>query len=254
MQINSFSLSDQTALVTGATSGIGRAIAIGLAQADAKVIVVGRNKQALEAIDRLALQNNLAIHSICWDLLDAQSLAALVVQAVAVYGDLSILVNAAGVNLREPAADISIESWNLTVKLNLSVPFFLAREIVPFMKKNNAGKIINIASLQSRRAFANSMAYGASKGGVDQLTRAMAQEWSPYGICCNAIAPGFFPTALTAQLFEDKAKRALLAHQTALGRNGELDDLIGPAVFLASKASDYITGQTLFVDGGFSAQ
>jgi gluconate 5-dehydrogenase/2-deoxy-D-gluconate 3-dehydrogenase len=122
------------------------------------------------------------------------------------------------------------------------------------MRPKGWGKIVNIASLQSVRAFPNSMPYGASKGGVAQLTRAMAEDWSQHGIGCNAIAPGFFPTELTATLFEDEKKSQALAKQTAIGRNGLLEDIHGPTIFLCSPASDYVTGQVLFVDGGFSAK
>jgi gluconate 5-dehydrogenase len=122
------------------------------------------------------------------------------------------------------------------------------------MKAQGWGRVLNIASLQSYRAFANGVAYGAAKGGIVQLTRAMAEEWSRFGINCNAIAPGFFPTALTAPVFGDPARAQDMAARTAIGRNGELADLQGAAVFLCSPASDYITGQTLAVDGGFTAK
>ena len=157
-------------------------------------------------------------------------------------------------NLREPPEAITRESWNLTLDLNLAVPFFLARALVPGMRAAGYGRIVNVASLQSRRAFPNGLAYGASKGGIVQLTRAMAEAWSRDGITANAIAPGFFPTDLTAPLFSDPERAAWAAESTAIGRNGEPADLAGAAVFLASPASAYITGQTLHVDGGFSAR
>ena len=167
---------------------------------------------------------------------------------------MDILCNTAGINLREPASEITAESWHRTLYLNLTVPFFLARELLPHLRHGGGGKIINIASLQSERAFPNSAAYGASKGGVAQLTRAMAEAWSAEGVCCNAIGPGFFPTALTSAVFEDSEVAAKNASQTAIGRNGELQDLDGITVFLASGASDYITGQVIYVDGGFTAK
>ena len=149
---------------------------------------------------------------------------------------------------------MSFESWDLTLELHLAAPFFLARALVPAMEARGWGKIINIASLQSSRAFPDSLPYGAAKGGVVQLTRAMAEVWSRHGITVNAIAPGFFPTELTAPVFADPARAARNAAQTMIGRNGELRDLAGPTLFLASPASDYVTGQTLYVDGGFSAR
>ena len=156
--------------------------------------------------------------------------------------------------MREPVETVSIESWDSTLNLNLSVPFFFTREFVPEMRERNYGRVINIASLQSTRAFPNGMAYGASKGGICQLTRAMAEAWSRYGICCNAIAPGFFPTELTASVFDDNDKREWAAMQTTIGRNGRMDDLLGVTVFFASEACSYITGQTLAIDGGFTAR
>ena len=155
-------------------------------------------------------------------------------------------------NFREPADTISRASWDATIALNLSVPFFLARALLA--RFTGAGAILNIASLQSERAFASGMAYGASKGGVAQLTRAMAEAWGGRGVRANALAPGFFPTELTQAVFADPALAARHAAQTCLGRNGELDDLIGPAVFLCSPAAAYVTGQMLYVDGGFTAR
>jgi gluconate 5-dehydrogenase/2-deoxy-D-gluconate 3-dehydrogenase len=156
--------------------------------------------------------------------------------------------------LREDVDTVSIDSWDATLNLNLSVPFFFTREFVPEMRSNNYGRVINIASLQSTRAFPNSLPYGASKGGICQLTRAMAEAWSRFGICCNALAPGFFPTELTAPVFSDPDSRARAAQQTAIGRNGELEDLAGATIFLASPAAAYITGQMLAIDGGFTAK
>ena len=145
------------------------------------------------------------------------------------------------------------EGWNQTVQLNLTVPFFLAQALVPGMRNKGAGNIINIASLQSYRAFTNGIAYGASKGGVTQLTRAMAEAWSRDGITANAIAPGFFPTELTAAVFGDADLSAHHAAATAIGRNGEMSDLDGITVFLASRGSSYITGQVIGAEGGYLA-
>jgi NAD(P)-dependent dehydrogenase (short-subunit alcohol dehydrogenase family) len=175
-------------------------------------------------------------------------------QAAEPFGAPDILVNAAGINTRQPADEVTPEGWDLTLDLNLRTPFFLAKALVPAMKQKGWGRILNIASLQSRRAFAGGIAYGASKGGIEQLTRAMAEAWSSHGINANALAPGFFPTALTGPVFADKEKAAANAAQTCIGRNGELDDIVGPALFFCSDQSAYVTGQTLFVDGGFTAK
>ena len=156
--------------------------------------------------------------------------------------------------MRQPADEITPESWDETLDLNLKAPFFLARALVEPMRAKGWGRIINIASLQSARAFENGLAYGTSKGGIAQLTRAMAEAWSRHGINSNALAPGFFPTDLTGAVFADTARVEKLAAQTAIGRNGNLTDLAGPALFLASPASNYVTGQVLYVDGGFTAK
>jgi NAD(P)-dependent dehydrogenase (short-subunit alcohol dehydrogenase family) len=165
-----------------------------------------------------------------------------------------ILVNAAGVNLREPFQTVTPAAWKTQIHLHLSAPFFLTQALAPKMAERGWGRIINIASLQSYRAFGNSAPYGAGKGGVVQLTRAIAQEWSSKGITCNAIGPGFFPTQLTAPVFANPAAALKNADQTCIGRNGELTDLYGLSVFLASDASSYITGQTIMIDGGFTAK
>jgi len=249
-----FSLRGKVALVTGATSGIGRRQALTLAKAGAAVVLLGRRSAQLQA-----LQAEINTHSgqaaiLPADLNQRDQLAEIAQQAANAFGPIDILINAAGINLRQAAEDISLESWDATINLNLAVPFFLARECIPAMIAKGWGRVINIASLQSSRAFANSMAYGASKGGVAQLTRAMAQAWSPQGIGCNAIAPGFFPTELTAPVYQDPALLNKLATQTAIGRNGQLSDLDGLTVFLAAPASDYITGQVIYLDGGFTAK
>jgi gluconate 5-dehydrogenase len=165
-----------------------------------------------------------------------------------------ILVNAAGINLRQPFMDVTADAFDLHMALHLRAPFLLTQVLAPRMAANGYGRVINLASLQSTRAFPNSAPYGAGKGGIVQLTRAIAEEWSRHGVTCNAIAPGFFPTPLTAPVFNDPERAAKNAAQTAIGRNGALDDLTGATVFLASAASAYITGQTLAVDGGFTAK
>ncbi|HMB75358.1 MAG TPA: SDR family oxidoreductase [Kiloniellaceae bacterium] len=244
-----FSLEGHTALITGGGSGIGQAIAEALSDAGAAILLAGRRLERLEA----ALGSRTgACHTA--DVATPDGVAALSAWALQRNQPPAVLVNAAGINLRQPAGDITPESWDRTLDLNLKTPFFLAQALVPAMREKGWGRIINIASLQSERAFENGMAYGASKGGITQLTRAMAEAWSRYGINANAIGPGFFPTDLTQTVFDDDARAEKLAAQTAIGRNGNLADLAGPAVFLASPASDYVTGQVLYVDGGFTAK
>ena len=253
-----FELNGRVALVTGGSSGIGRAIAYHLARAGATVVhaALPREEEALkEAVKEV---ESLGVSAACetCDVSNLDELPGLVERASSHFGSPDILVNAAGVNLREPWEKVSPESWNTTITINLTAPFFLARLLVPSMRSKGWGKIINIGSLQSVRAFPNSVPYGASKGGVLQLTRAMAEAWSKdqSGITCNAIGPGFFKTGLTAPLYDDQKVIDALARQTIIGRNGEMSDLAGLIVFLSSRASDYITGQMIFLDGGWSAK
>jgi NAD(P)-dependent dehydrogenase (short-subunit alcohol dehydrogenase family) len=250
-----FSLDGRSFVVTGASSGLGRAMAGFLAEAGAGVILVARREPELAAAAGEINARRHCAEFVGADLAERDSLPEIAAECLSrAGGRVDGIVNAAGVNLREPVEEVSHRSWDLTLDLNLSVPFFLSREFVPGMRERGYGRIINIASLQSVRAFANGLPYGASKGGVCQLTRAMAEAWSRFGICANAIAPGFFPTELTAPVFGDAAARERAAAQTAIGRNGELDDLAGATIFFAAPASSYITGQTLFVDGGFTAR
>ena len=250
-----FDLTGRVALCTGGSSGIGRRMALALSQAGADVILVGRNENGLQAArEEINNAGGGRAVTLAADLLDRSTLGDVVVEASDQFGAPDILVNAAGINLREPFDEITEHSWEQTLNINLSTPFFLARHCVPGMIAKGQGNIINIASLQSFRAFANSMAYGASKGGVAQLTRAMAEAWSPSGIVCNAISPGFFPTELTRKVYENPELLNHNAGMTAIGRNGELADLDGATVFLASAASNYITGQIIAVDGGFTAK
>ena len=253
-----FSVSGKTALITGASSGIGAEMALALSQAGANVLLLARREELLlqqqKRIKEASPDSRVEVLncdlSECKNEQDWQAIHQLIKNKI---GNIDILANVAGVNLRQPWDEISAATWQQTIDINLSIPFFLARQLVPDMINSGWGKIINIASLQSMRAFPNSMPYGASKGGVMQLTRAMAEAWSKHGITVNAIAPGFFPTELTAPVFADKERANKLSQQTSCKRNGKLEDLHGISVFLSSHASDYITGQTIFVDGGFTA-
>jgi NAD(P)-dependent dehydrogenase (short-subunit alcohol dehydrogenase family) len=244
----------QKALVTGASSGIGRALAEALAAAGAGVVLCARRQAALEDACGGITANGGKAAMAAGDVGVRASLGALAAAAAKSFGPIDIVVHAAGLNHRQSAADVTDATWDEQIEVMLSAPFFLSRHLVAGMKAKGWGRILNIASLQSYRAFANGAPYGAAKGGIVQLTRAMAEEWSRFGINCNAIAPGFFPTALTAPVFGDAVRAQDMAARTAIGRNGELADLQGAAVFLCSPAADYVTGQTLPVDGGFTAK
>jgi len=248
-----FSLVDRVALVTGGSSGIGRAIAQALAAAGARVVLVARRASELDDAREAIVAAGGDAASFGCDLADRGAIDACARAAPQFFGAPDILVNAAGVNVRKPMLELTPDDWDRVLKLNLETPFFLSQQVVPPMLERGFGRIINIASLQSVRAFADSGAYGASKGGLMQLTRAQAEAWSSKGVNANAIAPGFFATALTAPVVADPVRWQANAARTFIGRNGELSDLAGTAIFLASRASDYVTGQTIFVDGGFSA-
>ena len=249
-----FDLSGRVAVVTGASSGIGRAMAGALSGAGASVVLVARRDEELEAAAAEIREQGGEAAAVTGDLSIREDIPGIAERCRRSLDSVDIVVNAAGVNLRQPVDEITLESWDRTIDLNLAAPFFFTREFIVEMRAREFGRVLNIASLQSSRAFANGLAYGASKGGVCQLTRAMAEAWSRDGIMCNAIAPGFFPTALTEPLFADTAAASRLAEQTAVGRNGRLEDLCGVTVFFASAASNYITGQTLYLDGGFTAK
>lgn len=248
-----FSLKGRTAFVTGGNSGIGEAMATALGLAGAKLVLGARRLDALAAAAERLKQQGIEVQCLPCDLAEIEATRE-AAQSVLQLGAIDILVNAAGVNLREAFQAVTPAAWQTQINLHLSAPFFLTQALAPKMAERGWGRIINIASLQSYRAFGNSAPYGAGKGGVVQLTRAIAQEWSAKGITCNAIGPGFFPTQLTAPVFGDPAAVLKNAHQTCIGRNGELTDLYGLSVFLASDASSYITGQTIMIDGGFTAK
>ena len=246
-----FDITGKVACVTGASSGIGRAMATAFAEAGAKVVGVARRAEALDAW-RAETEGETA--AVVADLGDPSTMKTIAAEIAAPFGAPDILMTAAGLNPRMPADEQTLEAWEATLNINLSSPFFLAQALVPAMKAKGWGRIINFASLQTGRAFPNGVAYGATKGGVGQLTRAMAEAWSKDGITANAIGPGFFPTELTAAVFGDEERAARNAAQTCIGRNGTMEDLVGPALFLASEASAYVTGQVLYVDGGFTAK
>ena len=245
-----FDLTGRRALVTGGNSGIGLAMARALGLQGAEFHLAARSAERLAEACRTLEADGIAAHDHAVDLADPAAAETL----AAACGPIDILVNAAGINLRQPYEQVTPEAFDLHIALHLRTPFFLLQHLAPGMSERRWGRVLNIASLQSVRAFANSAPYGAAKGGVVQLTRAMAEAFSQHGITCNAIAPGFFPTPLTAPVFADPALVAANAAKTAIGRNGELEDLFGATIFLCSDAAAYITGQTLFVDGGFTAK
>ncbi len=246
-----FDLTGKIACVTGASSGLGRRAGEILAIAGAQVVGVARRADQLEEWQS-GTQGETA--SVAFDLSDRNGLGVLATTVAGKVGAPEIVVHAAGINTRQTADEVTPEGWDVTVDLNLAAPFFLSQAFVPAMKKKGWGRIVNFASLQTTRAFPGGLSYGASEAGIGQLTRAMADSWSCVGVTVNAIGPGFFRTELTAAAFDDPVRAERNAAQTCVGRNGELQDLDGPMLFLCSDASAYVTGQVLMVDGGFTAK
>ncbi|MGV6804498.1 MAG: SDR family NAD(P)-dependent oxidoreductase [Ruegeria sp.] len=246
-----FDLTGRVACITGASSGLGRRAALTLAAAGAQVVGVARRPDSLA---ELREEIGQSAGMVVGDVSNRAKIGALVQDVEAIFGAPDILVHAAGVNTRQTADEVTPEGWDATLSLNLGAPFFLSQAMVPAMKAKGWGRIVNFASLQTTRAFPGGIAYGATKGGIGQLTRAMAEAWSPHGITANAIGPGFFPTELTQAVFSDPERAARNAAQTCIGRNGRMEDIDGPILFLCSRASDYVTGQILMVDGGFTAK
>ena len=252
MSLSDFSLENKVALITGGSSGLGKMMALALARAGAFVWIASSRDNADETIHEISQQGSNACF-VQADVTSSDALKEAVSKILNQSNRIDILVNAAGINLRTSAEELTLNEWQKTIDINLTAPFYLSQLVSESMKKNKWGRIINIASLQSLRAFDNSIPYGASKGGIMQLTRALAQAYSKDGILVNAIAPGFFRTNLTESLFQDPDKLKTLANKTMMGRNGEEKDIFGISVFLCSDANSYVTGQTIFLDGGFSA-
>jgi NAD(P)-dependent dehydrogenase (short-subunit alcohol dehydrogenase family) len=242
-----FSLSGRVAVVTGGSSGIGEAMASALALAGAKVVLVARDPTRLSATSRSLCE------AVSADLADRAEVRRAASAAAAAFGEPDILVNCAGVNLRPPLPALSEEHWDMMVAVNLTAPFLLGQRFGPEMAARGWGRIINVTSQQAQRAFLNSGGYGATKGGLAALTRSQSEAWASSGVCVNSVCPGFVATPLTFEVSSDPVRSAALAARTMIGRNGEPSDFAGVAVFLSSAASDYITGQTIHVDGGFSA-
>jgi NAD(P)-dependent dehydrogenase (short-subunit alcohol dehydrogenase family) len=248
-----FALTGRTAVVTGGSSGIGRGIALALGRAGAAVVVIARGRGNLEdTVAELAAAGGRAA-AVSADLGDRAAAQDAAGQAEQPFGPPDILVNCAGLNLRPPLAELTTADWDELIAVNLTAPFLLGQRYGPAMAGRGWGRIINITSQQADRAFGNSGGYGAAKGGVASLTRSQSEAWAARGVCCNAIAPGFVITPLTAAVSADPVRTAALAARTMVGRNGLPGDFAGAAVFLASRASDYVTGQIIRVDGGFSA-
>lgn len=243
-----FGLAGRRALVTGGSSGIGRAIAEALATAGAHVVVAARDEQRIgRAVDEIGAAGGSAAGLVA-DLSTRAGAHALADAA----GEIDILVNSAGINLRPPMSELDDAVWDATMSVNVDAPFVLGQRLSRGMLQRGYGRIISISSQQASRAFAASGAYGASKAALEGLARSQAEAWSAAGVTSNVLVPGFVLTRLNERLASDPATVAALAARTFVGRNGVADDFAAAAIFLAGPGSAYVTGQSIAVDGGFS--
>jgi len=247
-----FELSGKVALVTGAYRGLGFAIAQGLARAGASVVLNGRRIEAVEPAARALTAQSLKASTAIFDVTDGDAVRAAVTAIENEHGRIDVLVNNAGIQRRGALADFSQQDWDDIIATNLTAPFVVSQAVLPGMIGRKSGKIVHIASLMSELARPSVVPYTAAKGGVRQLTRGMAVELAPHNIQVNAIAPGYFATEMNRALIDNAEFNAWVCKRTPAGRWGQPDELAGTAVFLASSASNYITGQLLIVDGGMS--
>src|SRR5687767_10031512 len=250
--MSAFDLTGKVAIVTGASRGLGQTFARALARAGADLVITSRTRDSLkpfqgeiESFGRRAVSLELDVRS-------EDSIRTMVSAAAVAYPRLDILVNNAGCNVRKRAADVTWDDWNLVLDTNLRGAFFVAQSVAREMIPHGRGRIINIGSVTSVMGFAGLGPYGASRGGIRQLTMSLADDWGPYGITVNCLAPGWFKTDQNKVMYEDPEWVAYLVDRIPVRRPGRPSDLEGPIVFLASDASEYVTGQTLLVDGGIS--
>lgn len=247
-----FDLSGKRALVTGSSQGIGLALARGLAEHGARVVLNGRNAEKVDAAVAALVAEGFNVHSAVFDVTNAQAVADAVDKVEAEHGHIDILVNNAGMQFRSPLEEFPIDKWEQLLTTNISSAFYVAKAVGRHMIKRGEGKIINIASVQSELARPNIAPYTATKGAIRNLTRGMCADWAKHGIQVNAIAPGYFKTPLNQALVDDTEFSSWLEKRTPAGRWGNVDELIGAAVFLAGSASSFVNGHTLFVDGGIT--
>jgi 2-deoxy-D-gluconate 3-dehydrogenase len=252
MTLEMFSLKGKSGIVTGAGSGIGKAIAKGVVQAGAEIVISGRNEERLEKVaDELRAFGGPVV-PIQLDISKMGEIKNLVDRALKKFGKIDFLFNNAGIIRRAPSEDFTEKDWDETADINLKGPFFLAQAVARVMiSQKRKGKIINTSSLSAVQGGKRVPAYTASKGGLSQVTKSMANDWAKYNILVNALGPGWVKTELTEPLQQDRERYAEITNRIPLGRWADPEDLMGAAIFLASDASDYITGQTIFVDGGW---
>jgi gluconate 5-dehydrogenase len=248
-----FSLEGRVALVTGASSGIGRELAQGLAAAGAKVAISGRSVERLAATQQSIAEQGGEAEAFAAELGEYEAVQPLVDGVIDRFGQIDILINCAGMNQREPIAQVKPETYERIMNVNLRSAFFLSQAVQPHLIARGGGKVIHIGSLTTSYGIGNIAVYGLSKSAIGQLTRAMAVEWAEQNIQVNCICPGWIETELTKPLWADEHRRGWILGRVPMNRPGKPRDLVGMAVYLASPASDFTTGQTFYIDGGFMA-
>ena len=253
MAFSGFDLSNRVAVVIGATSGIGKAIALGLADAGADVVPTGRRKDNVESAVGEVQKRGRRSLAATTDVTQTESINQLARTVIDKFGKVDILVNAAGITVRRPTTEVPDREWNEIIDTNLTGMLRACRAFGPHMIERRSGRVINIGSLTSLVALQEVAAYGASKAGVAALTKSLAVEWAPYGVCVNAILPGVFRTALNEGLLDGTERGRELLMRTPMRRFGQPEELVGAAIFLASDAAGFVTGHLLAVDGGFLA-
>jgi NAD(P)-dependent dehydrogenase (short-subunit alcohol dehydrogenase family) len=252
MRTSPFDLTGKVALITGTSRGLGQHFGRALARAGADLIITSRDPNTLQPFQKEIEAMGRKALPLALDVRELESIQAMVASAVAHYGKIDVLVNNAGCNVRKPAVDVTWDDWNLILETNLRGTFFVAQAVALRMIPRKYGRIINIGSVTCVAGYAGLGPYGASRGGVKQLTMSLADDWGVHGITVNCLAPGWFKTAQNAVMYENKEWVDYLCDRIPLKRPGQPNDLEGAVVFLASDASAYVTGQTLLVDGGIS--
>lgn len=248
-----FSVADQVTLVSGGSRGIGRALARGFADRGASVVITGRNAETLEQTAREMSTGETVVRPVVCDVSDVEAIRRSVRTVLEEFGRIDTLINVAGVNIRKAAETFTVEEYDFVLDINLKGAFFLSQEVGRHMIERGRGTQINIDSLNSHAPLKGVAPYALSKAGLKAMTRSLAMEWSRHGVRVNGLAPGFILTDLTEKLWSAPKMQRWARENTPMGRLGQVDDLVGTAVFLASEASAFMTGQVLYVDGGVVA-
>lgn len=247
-----FSLKDKVVILTGASQGIGKELAVVYAKLGAKIALIARNQSKLAQVKQELQDLNCETIIISCDLTNTKAIAPAIASVYEHFGRIDVLVNNAGTNITKHAEEVTESDWDTVLDINLKSTFFCSQAVYPYMKESGGGKIINMSSQMAEVGYYKRSAYCSSKGGVKQLTKSLAVEWAADNILTNSIAPTFIETPMTEKMFEDEAFKEDVFNRIPLGRLAKPEDLFGAIVFLSSDASNMVTGQTLFVDGGWT--